>query len=73
MTLKEQTVLNRIEEMTYKGELSGECLVQIIKLCGQYLNLETISVCAKREGKSYNGILKTRKAVNLFGTKFVTQ
>lgn len=73
MTKKEETVLQRIEELTYKGEITNGCLVEIIELCGKYLNLETISNCAKREGKSYNGILKTRKIITLFGIKFVIE
>lgn len=70
MTKKEEIVLQRIEELTYKGEITSDCLVKIIELCGQYLNLATISNCAKQEGKSYNGILKTRKIITLFGVKF---
>lgn len=72
LTDKENNILNRLEELAFKGQISKDCMVQIIELFGSYLNLETISNCAKREGKSYNGVLKTRKPITVFGVKFVT-
>ncbi len=73
LTKKEQIVIDRIEQLTFEGELSDDCLVQIIELCGKYLNLETIPNAAKRTGKSYNGIKKTSKIIALFGVKFVKE
>lgn len=73
LTDKETNILNRLEELVFTGQISKHCMVQIIERLGAYLNLETISNCARREGKSYNGILKTRKPIKVFGVKFVTE
>jgi len=64
-------VTKRIGEMTQSGELSNEDLVQIIELCGIYLNIRTIPNYAKENGLTYNGVKKTRNIVNVFGQKFV--
>lgn len=37
------------------GEINNTSIVQIIELCGAYLNLQTISNYAKKNGISYNG------------------
>jgi len=58
------------------GELNNDSLVQIIELCGGYLNIETIPNYAKRNKLSYNGAKKQpktnqRRVVSLFKVKFV--
>ena len=53
------------------GELNNDSLVQIIELCGQYLNLLTISDYAKTNNMSYNGVKNNRKIIKLFNVKFV--
>lgn len=53
------------------GQLNNESLVQIIELCGGYLNLQTISNYAKENGMSYNGVKNHRQITNLFGNKYV--
>lgn len=54
------------------NELSNQDLIEVIDLLGRYLNAETISNYAKREGISYNGALKRNlKHFELFGVKFV--
>ena len=58
---------NRIEN----NELSNDEIVQIIELCGRYLNLQTISDYAKENKMSYNGVKKFRKIIELFNVKFV--
>ena len=70
-TKKENIVLSRLNDLARTGELSNECLVQIIELAGGYLNLQTISEYAKENNLSYNGVKKCRNIVNLFGCKFV--
>lgn len=52
-------------------KLNNESLVQIIELCGMYLNLQTISNYAKEYGMSYNGVKNHREIINLFGNKYV--
>lgn len=53
------------------GELKNNDLVQIIELCGNYLNLQTISDYAKENGISYNGAKKFRNPIEIFGVKFI--
>ena len=60
-----------IAELVESGKLSNDELVQIIELCGMYLNLQSISDYAKEIGLSYNGVKKTRNIKVLFGQKFV--
>ncbi len=57
-------------------ELTNDEMVSLIDLIGGYLNLETISSYAKREGIEYNGVLARIKSgkikeYTLFGVKFV--
>jgi hypothetical protein len=63
-------LLKFIAEKFEADELNNKSLVQIIELCGAYLNLQTISNYAKANGKSYNGVKKFRKTKQLFGVKF---
>lgn len=63
--------LNNIDIGVKNNSLSNSDLIQIIELCGSYLNIETISNAAKLRKKTYNGIKKTKNIVNIFGVKFV--
>ena len=60
-----------ISKVVMKGELENDDLVQIIELCGSYLNLQTISNYAKKNNLSYNGVKNCRTIINIFKTKFV--
>ena len=60
-------IIQKFEEQ----ELDNDSLVQLIELCGGYLNLETIPNYAKRNKLSYNGVKKHRKTIKLFNVKFV--
>ena len=55
------------------NELSNDDLVELIKLCGSYLNLKTIPDYAKAEKISYPGVLKRKniEIVKIFNTKYV--
>jgi hypothetical protein len=64
-------ISNLIDEKASKGELSNESLVQIIELCGSFLNLQTISDYHRSTGLSYNGVKKTRKVQKIFNVKFI--
>lgn len=67
----ESKVLERLEILVQKNELSNDCLLEIIKMAGSYLNLKTISDYAKENNLSYNGVKKCRKTVEIFNVKFV--
>ena len=60
-----------ISKVVNKGDLSNDDLVQIIALCGSYLNLQSISCYAKENKMSYNGVKKFRNVVDIFGCKLV--
>jgi hypothetical protein len=64
-------LLKFIAEKFESDEIDNESLVQIIELCGGYLNLQTIADYAKNNNLSYNGVKKCRKIKTLFNTKFV--
>ena len=53
--------------------LTNDDLVELIKLCGAYLNLRTIPDYAKDEKISYQGVLKRKniEIVKIFNTKYV--
>lgn len=65
-----------ISENFESGNLSDEDLVNIINLCGAYLNLISPSDLAKRDGissVSANKETKYRKFVNIFGVRFISE
>jgi hypothetical protein len=66
-----EKLIKFIAEKFEKSELNNESLVELIQLCGAYLNLETIPNYAKRTGMSYEGVKKGRNIVELFGCKLV--
>ena len=63
--------LQFISDKFRNNELNNDSLVQIIELCGDYLNLQTISNYAKQHGMSYNGVKNNREVQKLFNVKFV--
>lgn len=60
-----------ISKVMYKNELDNDSLVQIIELCGLYLNIKKITTYAKDNKMSYNGVKKCRNIINLFDSKYV--
>ena len=64
-------LLKFIAEKFEADELNNESLVQIIELCGSYLNLKTIPDYANENKLSYNGVKNNRKIQILFNVKFV--
>jgi len=65
----------KVKEYIYKtalkGELDNDGLVQIIELCGELLNLKTITQYAKDNNISYNGAKKCRNVIDLFNNKYI--
>ena len=73
MSITENTnkLLKFTAEKFEKGELDNDSLVQLIELCGNYLNIETLPNYAKINNLSYNGVKKHRNIVKIFNVKFV--
>lgn len=53
------------------GELDNNSLLELFKVMGNYLNLETISDYAQRTGMSYQGVKVGRKIETIFNVRFV--
>ena len=64
-------LLNYVSEKFQKNEIDNSTLVQLIELCGSFLNIETIPNYAKSNNLTYNGVKKTRFIIKLFKVKFV--
>lgn len=64
-------LLRFISDKFENDEIDNDSLVQIIELCGSYLNLQTIADYAKNNDLSYNGVKKCRTIKTIFNTKFV--
>lgn len=64
-------IQNIIVESFIEGKINNAEMVQLIELCGLYLNLQTISEYAKEHKMSYNGVKNHRKIVKIFNVKFV--
>jgi hypothetical protein len=60
-----------VAEKFEQKELDNDSLVQLIELCGSYLNLMTIADYSKSQNISYNGAKKFRKTIVLFNVKFI--
>ena len=66
-----EKLLKFISDKFENHEIDNDSLVQIIELCGNYLNLQTIADYAKKNNLSYNGVKKCRTIKTIFNTKFV--
>jgi len=64
-------IQKQIAESVQDFELSNDDLVQIIELCGTFLNLQTIPKYAIEHNLSYNGVKKCREVKEILGVKFV--
>ena len=64
-------LLNFIENKYSDEEINSTNLVEVIKLCGQLLNLKNIPTYCKDNNISYEGARKYRNVIILFGNKFI--
>lgn len=71
MTEYQQLSIDKLGKSITEGKWDNDGLVQLIELCGMFLNLETIPSYAKKNKLSYNGVKKFRKIWNFCGVKFV--
>ncbi len=64
-------ICDHLSQRIESGEIDNDGMVQIIELCGKYLNLQTIPDYAKSNNLSYNGTKKHKPIKKIFGVKFV--
>lgn len=69
--LNTKKLLDLIADKFVTDNIDNNSLVQIIELCGGFLNVRTISKYASENKMSYNGVKKFRNIINLFGMKLV--
>jgi hypothetical protein len=71
MSTKSTHIADVICREVQEGTLTNDDLVQLIELCGSFLNLKTIANYSKENNISYNGAKKCRNGVKLFKVKFI--
>lgn len=69
--MKGKAVKDFIEKSIINGELENKSLVEIIKLCSDYLNLRTVNEYHKEKGLSKQGIYKYRDTFKIRTFTFV--
>jgi len=66
-----EDVTEQIAKGAQNNTLSNDDLVQIIELCGSFLNLQTIADYARTNRLSYNGAKNNRDVRHILNVKFV--
>ena len=61
MTDYEVKSIEKLGKTIHQGKWTNGGLVKLIKLAGDFLNIKTIPNYARFVGKSYPGVLKTKK------------
>jgi len=72
----EALALNKLGQTIQDGKWSNEGLVQLIKLSGEYLNIQTIPDYCQQNGISYQAAkkdTKSRKNIEIFNVKFIIE
>ena len=64
-------LLKFVADKFQANELDNNSLLQLIELCGSYLNIQSITDYAKANAMSYNGVKNHRQIVEIFKQKFV--
>jgi predicted ATPase with chaperone activity len=66
--------LHRLGESIHQGRWSNDGIVQLIKLAGGFLNLQTVADFAEKNKISYQAAKKDtgyRKNIKIFNVKFI--
>ena len=71
LTEYERKSLNKLGQSILDGNWTNDGLVQLIELCGDFLNINTIPDYCKKNAISYNGAKKFREVKIIFGVKFI--
>ena len=72
----EALALNKLGQTIQEGKWSNEGLVQLIKLSGVFLNIQTRSDYCEQNGISYQAAkkdTKSRKNIEIFNVKFIIE
>jgi hypothetical protein len=70
--LKDKIIIN-IHKGMNSNMLSNDDMVQIIEVCGSYLNIKTIPDYATQNNLSYNGAKNHRNVRKIFNVRFVIE
>lgn len=68
---KSQEIKSLISKSTMNGDLCNDDLVQIIELCGRYLNIKTVANYARDRAISYQAATKKRNKIRIFDTAYI--
>ena len=71
--LNTEKLLKFVYEKYQKDELNADSLLELIKLCGDLLNIKSIPKYAKENKMSYPGVLGYRRIGEIFEKKFVIE
>lgn len=66
-------LINFVATKFENNELDNESLLELFKVMGKYLNLQTIQSYADENKMSYQGVKVGRKIETIFGVKFVIE
>lgn len=71
MTDTDRVITEKFDKWLFEKCPDNGVVVEILKSCGAYLNLQTRSNYAKLNNISYEGAKKFRKNIDLFGCKLI--
>lgn len=66
-------LINFVSAKFENGELDNESILELFKVMGKYLNLQTIQAYANENNLTYQGVKVGRKIETIFGVKFVIE
>lgn len=75
LEIKQNTdkLINFVSAKFENGELDNESILELFKVMGKYLNLQTIQAYANENNLTYQGVKAGRKIETIFGVKFVIE
>lgn len=75
LEIKQNTdkLINFVSAKFENGELDNESILELFKVMGKYLNLQTIQAYADDNKMSYQGVKVGRRIETIFGVKFVIE
>jgi len=71
MTEKERVTVEKFGNFVMRNNVSKTFLVEIFKLAGNFLNIQTISDYSRTHNISYQGTKKCRNTEKIFGVSWI--